>query len=86
LRQEIDAKYRELEAPGGRFYSPDGNFYPPNTEQVEGARIVNVADIVLKYIHIGMPFDQIAIILQSAGLNPEPTGPGTEVEKRMLVD
>ncbi len=84
LRQEIDAKYRELEAPGGVFYSPQGVFYsPPNNK--EGVRRADVTGLVLKYIPIGMPFKDVMTVLRSGGFDPKPTGPGSEFDKRLPV-
>jgi hypothetical protein len=67
LRQAVDAKYKELEAPGGAFSNP------PNVK-VDGLREANVTDIVLQYISIGMPLNEIEIILKAGGFNVSPLG------------
>lgn len=70
LRQAIDAKYKELEAPGGTFFNP------PNVK-VTVFRKVDVTDIVVQYISVGMSFSDLTVILKAGGFIVSPLGPGT---------
>ena len=72
LRQAIDAKYKELEAPGGVFSNP------PNIK-VAVFRQVDVTDIVAQYISIGMSFSDVTVILKAGEFDIKPMGIGTQI-------
>lgn len=60
LRQSLDVKYRELEAPGGAFSSSQGI-------KVKPFRSADVSSIFWKHIDKGMPLNEVEIILNAAG-------------------
>ena len=66
LRQAIDDKYKELEAPGGAFFGP---------QQIL-MKSVDVKDIVSQYLTVGMAFSDMEVILKVGGFNPLPLGQG----------
>lgn len=69
LRQAIDAKYQEIEAPGGPFANP-----PPGQE-VEVFRKVDVTHLVLQYLPIGMSLVDAETLLKAGGFSVRITGP-----------
>lgn len=60
LRQSLDAKYRELESPGGPFSNSPGI-------KVKPFRNVDVSSIFWQHIDKGMPLNEVEIILKGAG-------------------
>lgn len=69
LRKAIDAKYQEIEAPGGPFANP-----PPG-QKVELIRTVYVTDLVLQYLPIGMSLADAQTLLKAGGFSVRITGP-----------
>ena len=75
LRQVIDAKYKELEAPGGAFYDA------PNAK-LQYLRAIHVTDIVLPYVSVGMSLKDIDVVFKAAGLEVRPMGPNFPIGAR----
>jgi hypothetical protein len=67
LRQAVDAKYKELEAPGGAFSNP------PN-EKIEVFREIDVTDLILQFIPIGISLQDTEVILRAGDFNPKILG------------
>ena len=73
LRQVIDAKYKELEAPGGAFYDP------PNAK-LQSSRLIDVTNLVSPYVSVGMSLRDVSVVLKAAGLVLRPVGPTIPID------
>ena len=73
LRQVIDAKYKELEAPGGAFYdSPNVKF--------QFLRRIDVTNLVLPYVSVGMSLKDVGVVFKAAGLYLRQIGPNFPID------
>ena len=72
LRQVIDAKFKELEAPGGAFYDA------PNAK-LQYIREIDITDIVLPYVSVGMSLKDVDVVFKAAGLELRPIGPNIPI-------